>query len=40
MAVVVSARSTNPEDANAFVHFVTNTEAAPIWKAKGLDKLK
>jgi molybdate transport system substrate-binding protein len=40
MAVAVSARSTNPEDANAFVHFVTSTEAAPIWKAKGLDKLK
>jgi len=40
MVAAVSARSINSDDAKAFVRFVTSAEAAPTWKAKGLDQLK
>lgn len=40
MVAAVSARSTDPDDARVFVRFVTSAEAAPVWKAKGLDQLK
>src|SRR3569833_1416851 len=40
MVAAVSARSANPDDAQAFVRFVTSAEAAPVWKAKGLDQIK
>ena len=40
MVAAVSARSANPDDASAFVRFVAGSEAAPVWKAKGLDPLK
>ena len=40
MVAAVSARAANADDAQAFVRFVTSAEAAPIWKAKGLDQIK
>lgn len=39
MVAAVSARSANADDALAFVRFVTSAEAAPVWKAKGLDQI-
>ena len=39
MAAAVSTRSSAPNDAVSFVRFVTSAEAAPVWKAKGLDRL-
>jgi len=37
-ATAVSARSNDPDDALAFVRYVTRAEATAIWKAKGLNR--
>lgn len=37
-AVAISARSTDPKDAAAFITYITNRAAAKIWKAQGLDR--
>jgi molybdate transport system substrate-binding protein len=38
MSTAVSARSTNPDAALAFIRYVTRPEAAAVWKAKGLNR--
>lgn len=38
MAVAVSARSTQPEAATAFLRYITRPEATAVWNAKGLDR--
>jgi molybdate transport system substrate-binding protein len=37
-AAAVSARSADPKDAIAFVHYITRPEAKPIWSANGLNR--
>jgi molybdate transport system substrate-binding protein len=37
-ATAVSARANNPDDALAFVRYVTRPDATAIWKAKGLNR--
>ncbi len=36
-AAAVSARATDPKDAEAFIRFITSPEARPVWKAKGMN---
>lgn len=36
--VAVSSRSADPKAAAAFVAYITRPEAAPVWKAKGLER--
>jgi molybdate transport system substrate-binding protein len=38
MATAVSARSTNPDRALAFIRYITRPEATPVWTAKGLNR--
>ena len=38
MSTAVAARSTAPDDALAFIRYITRPEAAAVWKAKGLDR--
>jgi molybdate transport system substrate-binding protein len=38
MSVAVSARSTQPDAAMAFVRYITRPEATAVWKAKGLER--
>src|SRR5580765_8126309 len=38
MSTAVSARSTQLEQSNAFIRYITRPEAVAIWKAKGLDR--
>jgi molybdate transport system substrate-binding protein len=38
MATAVSARSTEPDTALAFIRYITRSEANAIWKAKGLNR--
>jgi molybdate transport system substrate-binding protein len=37
-ATAVSARSMHPDDALAFIRYMTRPEAAAVWKAKGLNR--
>jgi molybdate transport system substrate-binding protein len=37
-AIAVTSRSPDPADALAFIRFITRPEAAPVWKAKGLNR--
>jgi len=37
-AAAVSTRSTDPEDALAFIRYILRPEAAAVWKVKGLDR--
>jgi hypothetical protein len=37
-ATAVSARSTVPDDALAFIRYITPPEATAVWKAKGLNR--
>lgn len=37
-AVAVTSRASDPEDAAAFIRFITRPEAAGVWKNKGLDR--
>jgi accessory colonization factor AcfC len=36
--VAVSSRTAAPKDAAAFLVYITRPEAAPVWKAKGLER--
>ncbi|MGE0405640.1 MAG: substrate-binding domain-containing protein [Candidatus Korobacteraceae bacterium] len=36
MATAISSRSTNTKDAAAFIRFITQPEATPVWKSKGI----
>jgi molybdate transport system substrate-binding protein len=38
MSAAVSARSTQLEQSNAFIRYITRPEAVSVWKAKGLDR--
>jgi molybdate transport system substrate-binding protein len=38
MSTAVAARSTDPDDALAFIRYITRPEAAAVWKAKGLNR--
>jgi hypothetical protein len=38
VATAVSARSTEPDSAFAFVRDITRPEAARVWRAKGLNR--
>ena len=38
MSTAVAARSTDPDDALAFIRYITRPEAAAVWKAKGLER--
>jgi molybdate transport system substrate-binding protein len=38
MSTAVSTRSTNQDNALAFIRYVTRPEAAAVWKAKGLNR--
>src|SRR5580765_987760 len=38
MSTAVSARSTHPDQAAAFIRYITRPEAAAVWKAKGLNR--
>jgi molybdate transport system substrate-binding protein len=38
MSVAVSARSTQPDAAMAFVRYITRPQATAVWKAKGLER--
>jgi len=40
MSTAVSARATNPDDAMAFIKYMTRPEATAIWKAKGLERFQ
>jgi ABC-type molybdate transport system substrate-binding protein len=37
-AAAVSSRSTTPDNALAFIRYITRPEAAAVWKAKGLNR--
>jgi molybdate transport system substrate-binding protein len=37
-ATAVSARSIDPDDALAFIRYITRPEAAAVWRAKGLNR--
>lgn len=37
-AAAVSARAADAKDARAFISYITQPEAAAVWKAKGLDR--
>jgi molybdate transport system substrate-binding protein len=38
MSTAVSARSTDPDNALAFIRYITRPEAAAVWKSKGLER--
>jgi len=38
MSAAVSARSTSPDAAFAFIRYITRPEATPVWTAKGLER--
>ena len=38
MSAAVSARSTQLEQSNAFIRYITRPEVVSVWKAKGLDR--
>src|SRR5437773_719252 len=38
MSTAVSARSTDPDRALAFIRYITRPEATPVWTAKGLNR--
>ncbi len=38
MATAISARSTDPKNAAAFIKFATSPEMRPVWKSKGVDR--
>jgi len=38
MSTAISARSTHPDEALAFVRYITRPEATPVWTKKGLSR--